>query len=212
MDSTEHRDFHARSVALTVGSVLAAMTIMLNSIPRQTADFWAAVSALSAVEAEHFTSLDGMAASADLTVLGEIVSVTEGRLIGDPFAGDGSIFVEAELRVDEIVLGRAADTRPIRLEFFVPGADALEAALRLPDLRKGLFLLRNKGLEAASLGYPVEYQVAESAYYRLITFGGFLADDRGMARTYAALYPYLRELDGNAFGDVLARVRRAAEG
>ncbi len=163
---------------------------------------------LQATEIEAHASLDELASSADAVVRGRIVSVAPGRAFGDP-AGPRLHYAAVTLRVDELLAGSLAPRHAAALTLEIPLFDGPASIADLPDWGDGVFFVRSKAASAREAGMSLERQAEEAAFYRLVTFGGLVVDDEGVAATDPGA-PLLADLAGMPFDEAVERVREAA--
>jgi hypothetical protein len=180
-----------RLILATLGSLMVAT--LTTSVSRAT------------VEVEHYRSLGAMARAADAVVLGRIVSAEPGRI----FAGCG--YTAATLEVERVLARRVAVPRPtLTIEYFSYCAALPKLGGEIPAER-GIFFLRNKGVDiagenAAATAQEIE---VESQYWRRVITAGTIVERDGVAHlpsTYNAAF--LQRLEGRPFNDVLREVRR----
>lgn len=163
---------------------------------------------LQATEVEAPASLGELARSADAVVRGRIVSVAPGRVFGDP-AGPRLHYAAATLRVDELLAGSLAPPDAATLTLELPLFHGPASIADLPDWGDGVFFVRSKATSAREAGMSLEAQAEEAAYHRLVTFGGLVVDDAGIAATDPGA-PLLAGLAGLSFAEAVERVREAA--
>jgi hypothetical protein len=160
---------------------------------------------LQATEIEAHASLGELVRSADAVVRGRIVSVAPGRVFGD-HAGARLHYAAATLRVDELLGGELAPRDAAALTLEIPLFGGPASIADLPDWGDGVFFVRSKATSAREAGMSLERQAEEAAYYRLVTFGGLVVDDAGVAATDPGA-PLLADLAGLPFDEAVERVR-----
>lgn len=193
------------SVALVIVLVAVGMT---QSNAARSDRFWGLI-AYQFMEAESFDSLDGMRAGADAVVLGRIISLTPGRVWGNP-PSDAAWYATAIVQVDQVFAGRLVQPGPtIQLELFMAEPQVFDSlAATIPFGEEAVYFLRNKGAEAAFLGRSMESQVTESQYYRLVTSKALIRHQGTVAlAAVAAAEPFLRNVDGVPWDGVLEALR-----
>jgi hypothetical protein len=167
------------------------------------------VGALSgASQVENPRTLAELVAIADAVVRGRVVAVERGRVFGS--SSYALHYAAATVRVDEALAGTVAGAPTLTLEIpLFDGADSL-GTLRAQMLGSDRILfLRNKGTSAREAGRSIDEQRAESAYFRLVTFGSEVIDLGGRASVPPDDGRALSGLSGRAFDDVVATVRAA---
>jgi hypothetical protein len=195
---------------LLVGTVpIAATAVLVDNDSRQPSHsdgFWSHFSPPGR-EAENFDSLRESVDAADAVVVGRIESLGPGRVIGDPASEYATYFVVATIAVDSIVHG-SVESRTVALElvqFSPPDVEALRSKLPQED---AVFILRNKGTEAAFLGLPESVQETERAYYRLINSQSLFRNVAGKVRTaVGASDEYVVSLRGTSFMQLVDLIR-----
>lgn len=170
--------------------------------PHNSDDFWRAV-AFEGVMAENFESLKEMANSSDVVVTGHLLKLEESRSwVALPELGDDGVafYAKASVRVDEVLAGAyAADSAGnLGVEIF------LTDWRKLPDLagsmptEQVLLLLRRQPDTKLPL-------------YRIVNIQqGYLRDVGRVETPIGVTEPWLLDLDGRAFADVVADVRASA--
>jgi len=196
-------------------AVVALLALLLAQVAlgRGTADVpvpihhregWAVLNEIEPLQKEWFVALRPMARSADLLVEGTLGDVTKGRVFGSP--GDYVYYVNVELTISDVLRGRPVTQEPgsVIVEIMLPYESAYEAvAADLPGTT-GLYFLRNKKTEAASMGLPQDVQEAETYFYRFVSTQGVLTRDSA-SRVFAPLaepgyFPF--NLNGAAYEHV----------
>lgn len=162
-----------------------------------------------ASQVENPRTLAELVATADAVVRGRVVAVEAGRVFGS--SSYALHYAAATVRVDDLLAGTVGGATTVTVEIpLFDGADSLER-LRTEMLASDRILfLRNKGTSAREAGRSTAEQQAESAYFRLVTFGSEVIDRGGRAGVPLDDGRALSDLSGRAFADVIAAVRAAA--
>ncbi len=133
------------------------------------------------VEVEHYESLAEMTNAADAVVLGRVTAVNPGRTMG---TDDTIRYAAVTVEVDELLSGTLVEPSngAVNLEIY-PGDKGSDAAIArlsagLPRSNTVLFL-RNKGMEAAALGWPEQARLAELPFHRLMISSAVIVNDGG---------------------------------
>ena len=169
--------------------------------------FWGADSR-EAVSAESYDSLNSMRDSADAVVLGQVARATEGRsYVADPaMASAGTArFLVLHFVVERGIRGpfQAGDIVPV--EILVRSEEVLKDMTASPPPERSILFLRNKGAEAAALGYANSFVQGEAPYFRLVHHTqGVIRDVRGRVALHpAAEDGFLTKLEGTSFDSVV---------
>ena len=191
---------------------------------RQGSDaFWQTAFSYESVSDETFETLPELAQASDLIVVGAIERVEAGRTFladpqiaargtSDPYYDEAfAYYANAGVRVGQVIAGdEGLVGQLLPLEIFATQKGKLDLLLGAPVFDGGLFFLRSKGKEAASLGLSPAEQAAEAPYYRLTTARAVLRDFSGTTAALPGSDPYLAALDNRSFADVVALVEAAA--
>jgi hypothetical protein len=167
------------------------------------------VGAVHAIELEHYDSLAEITSSADAVVHAEITALTAGRVFGGR-SGGALHYAAATLRVHALLAGALAAGQPTSLTLEIPlfaGPESLSNLRSSLIGSDGIFFLRNKGESAWRAGLPRQEQLAEAAYYRLVTLDAAVLDERGRAEVSTDDQGPLRRLDGLRFGAAIDAIR-----
>ena len=165
-----------RSLSVWLVAILllgAAVAIPANTSPAA----WDSLAPNAALEAEHFSSLEQAAASADLIV---VAMASETRLTRTVGSGPETIqFAELDLSVSRYIKGsfRSSEPEVISMEYLV-GALGTKPEVEWPGQR-ALFLLRQKRGSPTSEMFPAP--IDESRLYRLVSSQGLSVDNQGVA-------------------------------
>ncbi len=175
--------------------------------------FWSAL-ALRGMAAESYDTLEDLAKSADLVVVGTILSVERGRewvaipeyvddaaLSGQAYARFATVTITIQQIVGP-VRAPLPDPSLVKLEAYLPSPGALSILKDNVPRERSIFFLRNKG-ESDSV-----------EFYR------FTNDEQGLVRDVdgrlrispAGEDHFLTLLDGEPFDDILAKVVRIRGG
>ena len=166
---------------------------------------WRGVVASTEVEPLPAT-LREMVAAADAVVRGEITAVVPGRVFGS--RNDRPLhYASATLEIDAVLAGVLPSANRSSLTLEIPLFDGPSSIGDLPVWGEALFVLRSKGTSAREAGLPPARVLAESAYYRLLTFTGLVVNDDGIA--LADDVGPLARLDGRSFEAAVSAIRRA---
>jgi len=189
--------------ALVIGLFGVSEQVRLAGAVTRSNEFWSNY-LVEGIQAERFRDLPEMTQASDAVVVGRIRSIEPGRIFGQ--AGDYQVsYVSASLWVDDVLSGRAAKAGD-KLTLELMAADP--SVLPEPPRESTVFFLRNKGVEAARLGFPSSLQLAESAYFRLVRFEAFLRNFSGRVKVAGtAEYPWLVGLDDEPFDGVVRMIR-----
>ena len=177
-----------------------------DDVPRTRLLPW--TGSLHATQVDDPASLGDLTRSSDAVVRGEIVAVAPGRVFGDP-EGDALHYAAATLRVDELVAGSLPDAHTAQLTLEIPLFDGPGSISSLPAWGEAVFFLRNKAESARIAGVSAHEVVGEGEFYRLLIFGGLVANDEGRALTDPEV-PALADVAGLSFEQAVEVVRRAA--
>ena len=164
-----------------------------------------------ASQVENPRTLAELVSTADAVVRGRIVAVEAGRVFGS--SSYALHYAAVTVRVDEVLAGAVGAGPATTLTLEIPLFDGADS---LPQLRAQMLgsdrilFLRNKGTSAREAGRSSEEQRAESAYFRLVTFGSEVIDLGGVASVPPDDGRALAGLAGRIFGHVSADVRAAA--
>ena len=183
--------------------------VEITRVPDDGATAVAPMGALTgASQVEAPASLAELIGSADAVLRGRVVAVEPGRTFGS--ASHALHYAAATVRVTEVLAGSVPGTEVVLEIPLFAGAESI-APLReqLLDSDRVLFL-RNKGTSAREAWLSAAEQRAESAYYRLVTFGSEIVDDEGIAAVPPDDRPVLEPFAGRPFDGVLAELRAAA--
>lgn len=164
------------------------------------------------VEVESYSSLAEITAAADAVIVGRVQNVAAGRTIGDK---DTFVrYANVTIAVDDVLSGGLVDARAsqVTLELYPGdrGNDQAISALSVGMSREAtVFFLRNKGLEAAGLGWPKGAQQQETPFYRLTIGSAVVVDTGGRAVTpmVSDESPFLTAVSGTNFADFVETVR-----
>lgn len=181
--------FH-RMWLLTLAVVLAASACTARSNVDDDGTFWSALQ-FAASEVEQYGSVEEMAASADLVVLGSIESLGLGRTWGSEDPTDRVVSLVLQVKIDEVLKGKpiAGVTDVVSVErevmSFLPDTlrkSLTDQGLRIDDatfaaIPRGrvvwfLRLRRDLGSELA----PAEVPFAGGQPYRLVNSMGLVAE------------------------------------
>lgn len=184
---------------------------------RQASDaFWSHFHVVGS-EVEQYDSLDSMAAAADVVFLGRVTSVAKGRIFGDANSGNPEEtqvqYATLTVDVERLLAGSLpSDTRYVSLEMIMFDSEITSMAANLPA-EDSIFFLRNKGIEAQSLGLPSERIEEESSFYRLVIGAALLrVFDGHVVPSVGTDAEFLLALDGVPVDDVIAQITEASQG
>jgi hypothetical protein len=164
-----------------------------------------------ASQVENPRTLAELITTADAVVRGEVASVEAGRVFGS--SSYALHYAAVTVRVDEVLAGAVGIGGAATLTLEVPLFDGLDSLGTFRAQMLGserILFLRNKGTSAREAGRSSEEQRAESAYFRLVTFGSEVFDLGGLASVPPDDGRALAGLAGRPFDDVVAAVRAAA--
>lgn len=172
-------------------------------------EFWGLL-LVEGMEAELYSSLASMTRASDAIVIGRVQSVVEG-LIGDartdPLVSD---YVTVMVSVERCILWlRDGCPSRVPLEFFVPSTGRHARLLELVPAERALMFIRDKGVEARSLGLDAATTAGLTGRLRLVSTQGVLRDDHGRVKPpllIRELEPFLAGLEGRDFGRVLSEI------
>lgn len=216
-------------VASGAGSVLANATAAsgrtLAPAPSETPElgtaersdlFWSPVTHQGAYS-YSFATLSEITQQVDLVVRGHISSASLGRSVdAHPEIGGPPVsFVIVTIMLDEVLRGivETESEGSVKLELFLPNAAAWDAMMVNVPSHDHLFFLINIGLEEERLGKPVQAQEAGRFLYVPAKDQAVVRSIEGMVR---GIEPdgsdrFPAGLEGDAFSDVVDRVRDIAE-
>jgi hypothetical protein len=149
---------------------------------------------LDALEVDAPVSVDELIGSSDAVVRGHVVAIAPGRSF------DGLEYATATVAVDHLIAGDAGPTIALEIPLF-DGAASIDGLSRWND---AVLFVRNKGQSARLAGLSREKQREEAAFYRLMTFGSIIVNDRGSALVDPEA-PFLANLSGQPFDQVVSR-------
>lgn len=204
------------AAAAFVGGLTASLTVLGRAgseVAGHSDRFWSAAT-VRGMAAESFDTLDDLARSADLVIVGRVNDVQPGReWVAIPEYVDDPVFSEvayarfATVTIDiEQIIGRVLSPLPdrsvVKLEVFLSRPDTLTIVQKNIPGERSIFFLRNKG-------------VTDS-----IDFYRFTNDDQGLLREFDGrirISPtgedhFLSHLDGESFDKALDAVTKARGG
>ena len=164
-----------------------------------------------ASEVDRPRSLEALLETADLVVLGRVTAVDAGRSFGS--VHHRLHYAAVSVEVAEFLAGSVSSGEPTSVLLEVPlldGPDQLERVrTEMLDSERVLFL-RSKATSAAEAGMPLDEQLAERGFHRLVTFGSELISVGGVAAAPPDESGVLEPFHGLPFGEALAHLRAAA--
>ncbi len=180
------------------------------SAPYTPAEFWAAVAPFG-LTIENYDALGPMATSSDLVVVGRVAAIREGPPLGSdspPSLMNGVVDVRIES-----VLAHADDSvlePTVPVVFFVPDRVAWPRFTGAIPAERVVLFLRRVDRYAEWLGEKPDPTLV--GLYAIVSAEGVLRDADGIvAAPLFAEAPFLAELEGTPFSDVVAEITTLAK-
>jgi hypothetical protein len=195
--------------ALVLSSV-SVMTLMSRSEDKASdAQRFYGLLAFNGREAEHYETVEEMAANSEVVVLGRLAWVADGRSYGDP-EHDASVvqFASVGLEVHEVLAGQPRmPGQDLVVEFLIPSGKVgvIDLKETMPA-EEAIFFLRNKGSEVARWGWAEDAVAVEAGFYRLVSTQGVVRNVDGRA-SHTSLDTDPVRLRQSVFDDVVATLR-----
>lgn len=169
---------------------------------------------MTGLEAEQFANLRSMVRSANVTVLGTVLSGGPGERINDAEGSDvdTEVMIDLEVRVDEVLAGTLGkNSETVTVTFGpVPAADVSPAMWRPVVGEQSIFALRRAGAAIPGLAKKDPRVFAQNIYYVVYSKGLIDEEADKTAFPTADQDGFARKLRGQDFDTTLQQVRAAA--
>jgi hypothetical protein len=128
----------------------------------------------------------------------------------DATAGEMGIarYIDVEIAVEQVVKSHRPVEKTVTFEIFLRSAAAARAAVADASLDRGVFFLRNKGVEAERLGLEPAAIDAHKALYRLVNQSqGVLREIDGKVAVHPGVtVSFLSDLAGTSFESLVTNL------